>query len=271
VAAGRHGAEPLRRGSRQYGDRPGHPDSRLGLGRLRRLRRAGGLDYDGDGASDLFVGDITGNCGPVSLSSAGSGHVFFNSALLKGQTFLRDSPPVGVATTDFFGKGVNDLAADTALQGDFDNDGVDDLAFSSPHGDPLGRSDAGILHIFFGRSGGWPLEIDLGATYPSESLIRITDIYGANGSSGGDEGDTLAYSGAPADVNGDRRMDLIVNEMLGNGVLPAAEDTGNLIVVSGSIVSSTKIPLAPPIGALFLTGAIGWVARRAWRGSDRRA
>jgi hypothetical protein len=31
----------------------------------------------------------------------------------------------------------------------------------------------------------------------------------------------------------------VTNEMLGNGVLPAAEDDGNLIVISGSIVSAS--------------------------------
>ena len=62
--------------------------------------------------------------------------------------------------SDFFGGAPGDIAADTALHGDFDGDGVADLAFSSPHASPLHRVDAGALHVFFGGSR-WPAAVDL--------------------------------------------------------------------------------------------------------------
>ncbi len=222
----------------------------------------GGLDYDNDGAADLFVGDIVGNCGPTHRPQAGSGHVFFDAAGLKGLDFDLDSPPPGISTTDFFGGGSGDIATDTALHGDFDGDGIADLAFSSPHADPLGRSSAGILHVFFGRTGGWPPAIDLlPGALPNRTQVRIAEIYGANGTSGSDAGDTLAYSAAAGDVNGDGRTDLITNEMLGNGVLPAAEDTGNLIVISGSIVAvPAPVPILPVVGIAALVALLGSTA-----------
>ena len=57
---------------------------------------------------------------------------------------------------------------------------------------------------------------------------------------GGNEGDVLCYSLAIGDMNGDGRPDLIVNEMVGDGVAVGAEDVGNLVLISGAAL------LAPP-------------------------
>lgn len=216
----------------------------------------GGLDYDGDLAPDLFVGDIAGNCGTVSQPFAGSGHLFFDAALLKGATIDRDAPPSGVARTDFFGADSGDISADTALHGDFDADGIADLAFSSPHADPLGRFHAGILHVFFGKDGVWPTEVDLGGPFPDASVLRMTEIWGAKGRVGQDEGDTLAYSAAAGDVDGDGCPDLITNEMLGNGVLPAAEDAGNLIVIGAKTLRPTRVPALSLYASWLLAGML---------------
>lgn len=208
----------------------------------------GGLDYDDDGNADLFVGDLVGDGTPLqNRPVSGMGHVLYDAASLKGLTFDMDSPPPGLATVLFLGPAPGDIAADTATQGDFDDDGIDDLAFSSPHGNPLGRSDAGIIHVFFGQSGAWPATIDLQAgALPPPSQVRITEVYGANGTVGGDAGDTLSYSGTAADMNGDGKTDILTNEMLGNGVLPIAEDTGNLIILSGDALANGIQPLCEP-------------------------
>jgi hypothetical protein len=226
----------------------------------------GGPDYDDDGEADLFVGDIVGNCAPgQSRSNAGSGHLFYHAAALAGLDFDLGAPLPGVVTTDFYGGAAGDIAADTALTGDFDGDGVADLAFSAPHASPLGRISAGILYVFFGGDR-WPTAIDLKPGSLPGSL-RIAEIYGAQGSRGFDAGDTLAYSAASGDVNGDGRTDLITNEMLGNGVLPEAEDAGNLIVVSGSLLAWPPEALLSSLGGLVGLLAIGcrlagWPPRR---------
>ena len=106
------------------------------------------------------------------------------------------------------------------------------------------------LYIFHGQPGPWPAVIDL-ATPPPLSQLRLNQIHGANGTSGGDHGDTLDYSAAAGDVNGDGLDDLITNEMLGNG---AAIDEGNLIVLSGALISA---PI--PVPAL----SIGWLVALA--------
>lgn len=203
----------------------------------------GGLDYDDDGNADLFVGDLVGDGTPgFTRPVSGIGHVLYDAATLKGLTFDMDAPPPGLVTVTFLGPAPGDIAADTATHGDFDDDGIDDLAFSSPHASPLGRSDAGIIHVFFGQSGPWPASIDLAAgALPPPGAVRIAEVYGANGTSGGDSGDILSYSGTAADMNGDGMSDILTNEMMGNGVLPTAEDVGNLVVLSGlALVQGTQ-------------------------------
>ncbi|MDJ0655864.1 MAG: hypothetical protein QNJ40_16985 [Xanthomonadales bacterium] len=197
----------------------------------------GGLDFDGDGNAELFVGDLTGSA-PGNRSVSGLGHVLYNAQVLKGLSFDMDNLPTGVAQSLIYGPIVGAISADTAMQGDFDNDGLADLAFSSPHDAPFGRINAGTLHILFGRPGGWPDVIDLApGRQPPANALRLAEVYGGRGNLPGDQGDTLAYSGAAGDLDGDGRVDVVTNEMIGNGVAPGTVDVGNLIVLSGRALS----------------------------------
>lgn len=190
----------------------------------------GGADHDGDGTSDLFVGDLTGTS--PNGGSSGLGYVFYDAASLKGLTSDVDNLPPGLRTTTLYGPEPGAIAADTAALGDFDGDGHADLALSSPHASPLSRPSAGTFHVLFGRPGGWPVVVDLRpGQLPPESEVRVAEIYGARGTEGGDLGDTLAYSAAAGDVDGNGCTDLLFNEMLGNGTTPGSVDAGNLVVL----------------------------------------
>jgi hypothetical protein len=201
----------------------------------------GGLDYDGDGNADLFVGDIVGDGSPLQdRPISGLGYVLYHASTLKGLTFGLDSPPVGLGITKFLGGAQGDIATDTAEQGDVDGDGFDDLLLSSPKAAPFGRSSAGTVHVFHGQNGVWPATIDLKpGSLPPPASVRITEIYGALGNAGGHAGDTLGYSAASGDIDGDGSIDLIVNEMLGDGT--SAFDVGNLLVISGAATRATKL------------------------------
>lgn len=207
----------------------------------------GGLDYDNDGLPDLFVGDLTADGSPQrNRPSGGVGHIFFNAPALKGADASVDALPPGVGQIVFVGADVGHIAADTAAHGDFDDDGIADVAFSSPHADPAGRSNAGIVHIVHGQPQPWPQRIDL-REVGAVAALRITEIWGAHGDAPGDAGDVLAYSASAGDVDGDGRSDLIINEMTGNGVLAAVPDVGNLIVLSAELLGAGPVCAPRPL------------------------
>jgi hypothetical protein len=138
--------------------------------------------------------------------------------------------------TKILGAGPGDISGDTAMQGDFSGDGIADLAVCSPHSSPLRRTFAGSIHLFFGRAGGWPDLVDLRSP-PGAAELDLAAVYGAHGSFGVDRGDTLCYSGAAADLDGDGLTDLMSNEMVGNGLLPGSVDVGNLVLLGGAFLS----------------------------------
>lgn len=192
----------------------------------------GGLDFDDDGNHDLFVGDIIGDATGGFRFRSGSGHLLYDAPLLRGApAFDLDAPPAGLVTTTFIGPQPFDIASDTGLQGDFDDDGFPDLAFSSPHGSPYGRGEAGKIHVIHGQVGPWPAFVDLRWGFQPDPMdVRISEVHGVKA------GDVLCYSADAADYDGDGVEDLIVNEMLGDGLLPEDANTGNVIVVSGALI-----------------------------------
>lgn len=216
---------------------PGSADATVlsGAGGNRKFSEEllGGLDYNGDGVADLFVGDITGDSpnGPGS----GFGYVFFSAEKLRGLDTDLPSLPRSIRYTAIYGPRPSAISGDTAAHGDADGDGLADLMIGSPHDAPFGRDNAGTLHVLMGRGGRWPRVVDLApGRLPDPETLEIVEIYGGRGSGPGDAGDTLCYSAATGDVDGDGHVDLVVNEMLGNG---SAVDTGNLLVLSGQLLA----------------------------------
>ncbi len=214
-----------------------------------------GFDFDDDDNPDLFVGDIVGDASPLgNRPGSGHGYVFYHAAGLAGLSFDLGSPPPGLVTTLILGAATSDLAADTAIGGDFDADGIDDLSIASPHHDSLGRDSAGAHHVLFGNSVRWPAVIDL-ASLPDPSVVRITELFGAEGTAGSSTGDTLGYSAAAGFIDADARLDLITNEMVGDGLGGTPEDVGNLVVVSGALLAPE--PPAALLAAVALLAVAG--------------
>lgn len=202
----------------------------------------GGYDYDADGRADLFLGDLRGDGSAAqNRPASGIGHVLYRADSLKGLDFGMDDmddPPPNLRLTTILGPSVAALGADTAADGDYDGDGLNDLVYTAPHGAPQGLISAGGAYLLLGQLGGWPALIDTApGRLPPAEAVRIVEIQGAAGTIPGDIGDTVGYSAASTDVDGDGRTDLITNEMVGNGRTPGIVDVGNLIIISGGALT----------------------------------
>ena len=205
-----------------------------------------GGDYNRDGQADLVVGDLKS-----STSGAGSGSVdvFFNLPDYKGGIIRLSSPPFDLKRTRFRGPGTGALLGDAMARGDFDGDGIMDLAMAAPHDDPFVRISAGTVFVAYGSRDGWPAQLRLLDVVIPNSL-RVVKITGARGRSPTEGGDTLGYSMSAGDMNGDGRPDLIINEMLGNGFNSAKPDVGNVVVVNGRAMLN-PVDVIPPTTRMF--------------------
>lgn len=95
------------------------------------------------------------------------------------------------------------------VAGDFNDDGIQDIAFGAPDADytppgvgSVNRPDAGAVYILFGRNAFTPTTvIDTNISALSQPDVKI---YGAMG------GDNVGFSLAVGDVNGDGNDDLLI-------------------------------------------------------------
>lgn len=165
----------------------------------RSIRVAGAGDVNGDGLSDLIVGIPRGS--ELDPSGAGKSYVLFGKANWSKATidltkldamdgFRLD----GAAPGDASGSSVGSA-------GDFNGDGIGDIAVGAGWSDPSGRQDAGSIYIVYGSRETKQPAIDL-ADLGVATGLRI------DGRSAGENcGSVVASAG---DVNGDGFDDIII-------------------------------------------------------------
>lgn len=173
-------------------------------------------DFDGDGHDDLAVG--APREGHSKRRRAGSVRVVYGSAtgLTSRSTNITQATP-GVANRP----DVGDLFGSALAAGDFDGDGIDDLAVAAKGEDLAGMGDVGVVHVLYGT--------ESGLSGAGSFLIKPT-----NGAlpGGAHQGAKFGYSLAAGDFDGNGFDDLAVGVPSHNaqGVVSA----GRVLVVRGS-------------------------------------
>ncbi|MGD9765066.1 MAG: hypothetical protein AB7V27_15270 [Candidatus Binatia bacterium] len=202
-----------------------------------------GGDFNGDGWGDLAIGALTADGPNNDRSAAGElALILGDPSGLRGARIDLAQPPANVSR--IFGARPSAIGGDTATLLDLDIDGKDDLVVASPNdrvnASPTDiRVGAGTVFIFFGSATALPAQLDLAAV---PAALPHLVVYGASG------GDQLAYSMSLGDVNGDGRIDPILNAMGADGrddLLPVAGDAYVLDAVAVSQAAGRGGPTPP--------------------------
>jgi hypothetical protein len=180
-------------------------------------------DVNGDGLVDLVVGATFAGRelgSPVGgpRTHLGEVYVVFGSPTLAGSVSIgKDEQDFTIAGKEAFGE-----LGDSVACGDVNGDGIVDIIAGAEAADgPDGaRSNAGEVYVFFGSE-------ELGGRVDAAGDQQLTIL-------GADPQDTLGFSLASGDVNGDGIDDIIVAARLANGLDNARNTAGEVYVIFGS-------------------------------------
>ena len=172
-------------------------------------------DFNGDGFDDLVIGVPSGNKGPIF--NAGAVHLVYGSAngLTTVGTQRIDQASLGRSESNF------DRFGGAIVAGDFNGDGFEDLAVSSPGRAVGGESNAGAVHVIWGTAGG---------LVTTGSTLLTKNSFASLGSAAA--GDQFGLALAAADFNADGRDDLAVG--IPNHNVGGTPSSGALQVYHGS-------------------------------------
>jgi hypothetical protein len=198
-------------------------------------------DVNGDGIADVIVGATFARRAAPPSASAGAAYVIFGT---------RDWPPVlkmasGQYDAAIFGADDLDELGDTVVSGDVNGDGLNDIIMTAEaaRGPNNARPTAAEVHVVFG-SKSLSGDLDIAAGDQDVSVL------------GADARDTLGFSLASGDVNGDGVDDVIMGARGDNGLMNAQHGVGAIYILFGGPDLPSTMDLAEnPSGIAALYGA----------------
>ncbi len=206
----------------------------------RTIASAG--DVNGDGLEDLIIGAVGFDADGVS--AAGAVFVVFGSA--EPRDALLDLALVdGTNSFRLEGFGERDYVGSTvSAAGDFNGDGIDDVAIGSGGYDAGSAFQAGAVYVVFGRTDGFPASFSL-ADLDGTDGLRLT------GTRAGERAEKVAGIG---DLNGDGIDDIAI----GAYGFTSAYDRGRTYVVYGRDTTSGADPFPAVLPLDEVRGPIGF-------------
>lgn len=200
-------------------------------------------DVNGDGAPDLIAGATFALHAPDPGQppvQTGAAYLFFGRspwpALLRTADGEYDAAVFGAEEFDELG--------DTVASGDINGDGIDDIILTAEAADgpDNGRPVAAEVYVLLGSR-------RLGGDYETARGDYDLIVFGA------DPQDTLGFSLASADLDGDGAAELIMGARLDDNPLAARTRTGAVYILRGGGDLPREIDLAsPPPGVAALYG-----------------
>jgi hypothetical protein len=186
-------------------------------------------DVNGDGIADLMVGTTFAGGTSDATAKPGATYIVFGSPEWAPTLEMAD----GEYDAAVFGADDLDELGDTVVSGDINGDGLDDIIMTAEAADgpDNARPTAAEVHVVFGSTG---LSGDLDIARGDQDLSIL----------GADPQDTLGFSLASGDVNGDGVDDLIMGARGDNGPMNSQNRVGAIYILPGGPDLPSDIDLA---------------------------
>ncbi|HEV8322368.1 MAG TPA: VCBS repeat-containing protein [Myxococcota bacterium] len=183
-------------------------------------------DLNDDGLDELIIGE-PGYSPSVPRTGAGRVHVIVGRAFAPLPAAI---DAAAAAEMQFLGADGGDALGSTLAAGDFDGDGLDDVAAAAPGGDGAGEAytDAGDVLLWRGRA------LSPGAA--TSVLDALAGEYELVLQGGPDPGAALGAAAALGDLDGDGRAELCAGAPLYDATA-AADGPGTVACVLGTTVA----------------------------------